>query len=96
MNVRAIAAPVYGDYVQRERLDELHALLAAARANGYATMTLSAFADRVAARAFLDPARDRLRSTSPPCAPTRASDSTCWPRTAISPTGPSASPAARC
>jgi hypothetical protein len=49
MNVRAIAARVYGDYVQRERLDELHALLAAARANGYATMTLSAFADRVAA-----------------------------------------------
>jgi hypothetical protein len=49
MNVRAIAARVYGGHVQRERLDELHALLAVARANGYATMTMSAFADRVAA-----------------------------------------------
>jgi hypothetical protein len=45
---RTIAWRLYGDYVQRERLDDLEALLRAATERGYRTMTLSAFAERVA------------------------------------------------
>ena len=47
MDVGGIGRRLYGDYVQRERLDELRAMLEGALANGYETMTLSAFADRV-------------------------------------------------
>jgi hypothetical protein len=45
---QAIAWRVRGDYLQRERLDELQALLRGALEHGYRTMTLSAFAERVA------------------------------------------------
>jgi hypothetical protein len=45
---RTIAWRLYGDYVQRERLDELEALLRTALERGYGTMTLSRFAERVA------------------------------------------------
>jgi hypothetical protein len=45
---RTIAWRLYGDYVQRERLDDLEALLRTATGRGYRTMTLSAFAERVA------------------------------------------------
>ena len=45
---RTIAGRLYGDYVQRERLDELEALLRTATERGYRTMTLSRFAERVA------------------------------------------------
>jgi hypothetical protein len=45
---RDIALRLYGDYVQRERLDDLEALLRTATERGYRTMTLSAFAERVA------------------------------------------------
>jgi hypothetical protein len=40
-----IARRLHGDYLQRERLDEFHALLRGALEQGYRTMTLSAFAD---------------------------------------------------
>jgi hypothetical protein len=45
---RAIAWRVRGDYLQRERLDELQSLLRGALEQGYRTMTLSAFAERLA------------------------------------------------
>jgi hypothetical protein len=44
----SIAWRLYGDYVQRERLGDLAALLRTATERGYRTMTLSAFAERVA------------------------------------------------
>jgi hypothetical protein len=47
--VGAIARRLQGDYLQRERLDELRAHLKSAREHGYETMTLSAFCDLVAA-----------------------------------------------
>jgi len=47
--VGAIARRLQGDYVQRERLDELRAHLGSARDHGYETMTLSAFSDLIAA-----------------------------------------------
>jgi hypothetical protein len=47
MNARGIARRAYGDYLQPERLRDLRALLEQAHAGGYATMTLSAFADRL-------------------------------------------------
>jgi hypothetical protein len=47
MDAGVIARRLYGDYLQRERLDDLRALLEGALANGYETMTLTAFADRV-------------------------------------------------
>jgi hypothetical protein len=40
-----IARRLHGDYLQRERLDDFHALLRGALEQGYRTMTLSAFAD---------------------------------------------------
>lgn len=50
--VRGIAAPIaqrlYFDYVQPERLDELHSLLRFGLDRGYETMTLSAFAESLA------------------------------------------------
>jgi hypothetical protein len=49
MNAAGIAGRIYGHYVQPERLDDLRAVLEGARACGYATMTLSAFADQVRA-----------------------------------------------
>jgi hypothetical protein len=42
---RTIARRLHGDYLQRERLDELRALLEGALAHGYRPLTLSAFAD---------------------------------------------------
>jgi hypothetical protein len=48
-NVRAFARRLHSDYVQRERLDDFRELLQTAVAHGYRTMTLSAFADLVAA-----------------------------------------------
>jgi hypothetical protein len=48
MDAGALARRFYGDYVQPERLDDLRRLLASARDGGYRTITLSAFADRVA------------------------------------------------
>lgn len=50
MDVGGIRRRLYGDYVQRERLDDLRALLEGALANGYKTMTLSGFADHVRGR----------------------------------------------
>jgi hypothetical protein len=50
MKAGVIAWRVYGDYLQRERLNDLLAFLEAAVDHGYATMTLSAFADRVRTR----------------------------------------------
>ena len=44
----AIARRLHGDYLQRERLDDFQALLRDGLDQGYRTMTLSAFADRVA------------------------------------------------
>jgi hypothetical protein len=46
---RGGALRLYSDYLQPERLHELRRLLEAAAAGGYQTMTLAAFADRVAA-----------------------------------------------
>lgn len=46
-----IARRLHGDYLQRERLDEFHALLRGALEHGYQTMTLSAYADRAATAA---------------------------------------------
>ncbi len=43
-----IAQRLYFDYVQRERLDELHRLLRCGLDHGYETMTLSAFAESMA------------------------------------------------
>jgi hypothetical protein len=45
---RTIAGRLYGDYLQRERLGDLEALLRTATERGYRTMTLSAFAERIA------------------------------------------------
>jgi hypothetical protein len=45
---RTIARRLHGDYLQRERLGDFHALLRGALEHGYRTMTLSAFADRAA------------------------------------------------
>lgn len=50
----AVATRVYRDYLEPERLEELRGLLGRAVEHGYETMTLSAFAARVAAGA-LDP-----------------------------------------
>jgi hypothetical protein len=47
MKAGGIARRVYGDYLQPERLDDLRFLLEGARAGGYETMTLSAFAERL-------------------------------------------------
>jgi hypothetical protein len=47
MNARGIARRLYGDYLQPERLEDLRALLEHARASGYTTTTLSAFADHL-------------------------------------------------
>jgi hypothetical protein len=47
MNPGGIARRLYGDYLEPERLGDLRAFLEGALANGYATLTLSAFADRV-------------------------------------------------
>jgi hypothetical protein len=58
MRAGGIARRVYGDYLQPERLEELRALLERARDERYATMTLSAFAERVEARTPGD--RDRI------------------------------------
>lgn len=49
MDAGGIARRLCSDYLQPERLDDLRALLGGARANGYETLTLSAFADRVSA-----------------------------------------------
>jgi hypothetical protein len=46
---RRAALRCYSDYLQPERLDDLRRLLEAAVGAGYQTMTLAAFADRVAA-----------------------------------------------
>jgi hypothetical protein len=46
-----IARRLQGHYLQRERLDDFHALLRGALAHGYRTMPLSAFADLAAAGA---------------------------------------------
>ena len=50
--IRGIGAPIaqrlYLDYVQRERLDELHSVLRCGLDHGYETMTLSAFAEGLA------------------------------------------------
>jgi hypothetical protein len=42
----SVATRIYRDYLQRERLDELRALMARAVELGYEPMTLSAFAER--------------------------------------------------
>lgn len=48
MDAGRTARRVYGDYLQAERLDDLRSVLDDAVACGYRTMTLSAFADRIA------------------------------------------------
>lgn len=48
---RTIARRLHGDYLQRERLDELRALLEGALEHGYRALTLSAFADGAAGAA---------------------------------------------
>jgi hypothetical protein len=53
----AVATRVYRDYLEPERLDELRQLLGRALEQGYETMTLSAFAERVAAGALAPRAR---------------------------------------
>jgi hypothetical protein len=47
---RTIARRLHGDYLQRERLDDLRSLLRGALDHGYRTMTLSAFAEGPATR----------------------------------------------
>ena len=53
----AVATRVYRDYLEPERLDELRRLLGRALEQGYETMTLSVFAERVAAGALAPRAR---------------------------------------
>ncbi len=53
----AVATRVYRDYLEPERLDELRRLLGRAVEQRYETMTLSAFAERVAAGALAPRAR---------------------------------------
>ena len=58
MDAGRTARRAYGDYLQPERLDDLGSLLDSAVASGYRTLTLSAFADRIARAAR--PVDDRV------------------------------------